>query len=743
MIPEDDATPVERLLWTGKPGSARLWHGAEWSPAQRASRLGVVTCEHERQVIAGQVTDLCFVFEAPQHGLPARSRLRIAWRWPFDWRPAHAQDPTAQSSIDGTDVDLPVAHVPRGAFDPWQHQLDIALKVPLDAGQVLQIRPGCGNGWRAPTMACDSVDFLIALWQPEDPRWNLVGVTSAPVIVPGDGVCAVAVAGGDAVVGEGVDVHLRVEDEWGNTTVLPAGPPVLLPSEAVEQLDLRLETQPDVALLRLRFLQPGLQRPNFDVPGVGRVAGNAIQVHAEPPALRLYFGDLHSGQSDVGCGAGSLTQHFRHARAAGLQFASQQANDHYITQARWASIRRDTAKAERPGEFVAVLGCEWSPPTKDGGDRNVFYQQDEPRMRRSGRHFAEIDEDPEPDLMTAAEFHAAFGEKAVLCNLHVGGRPTNLDWHEPGIEPLFEIHSTHATSEWFVEDAIERGYRVGITAGADGVYGRPGADHPGWRQNRNVRSGLTGVYAVALDQTSLWQAFSARRCYGTTGERISLGVEIEGEGMGGEIEASGDEISVAVCIAGTAALERVDVLRQTDVIDSRQLAGADADGALRILWSGAEKRGTAADQRVIWNGDLIAERGRFTAAAPVNFHTREDVVAVDDEGCRLRWTSATAGNRAGVLFHFDGPDDTRLSFRSEPCQFDVLGAELRQGTRIIEAGGLKRRVEIGPAPDTSASPDADLRFKIPVRVGTEAVWVRVIQIDGAMAWSSPVTVHRH
>ena len=64
-------------------------------------------------------------------------------------------------------------------------------------------------------------------------------------------------------------------------------------------------------------------------------------------------------------------------------------------------------------------------------------------------------------------------KEKVFLNLHVGGRPTNLDYHAPGIEPLVEIHSTHGTSEWFVKDALSRGYKVGITAGTDGVPKTP------------------------------------------------------------------------------------------------------------------------------------------------------------------------------------------------------------------------------------------------------------------------------
>lgn len=63
-------------------------------------------------------------------------------------------------------------------------------------------------------------------------------------------------------------------------------------------------------------------------------------------------------------------------------------------------------------------------------------------------------------------------------------------------------------------------------------------------------------------------------------------------------------------------------------------------------------------------------------------------------------------------------------------------------TGTWHGGGLKQRVEVGPASDTGASPDADMTLRNTVHSGEQAVWVRVIQTNGAMAWSSPVAVIR-
>ena len=136
----------------------------------------------------------------------------------------------------------------------------------------------------------------------------------------------------------------------------------------------------------------------------------------------------------------------------------------------------------------------------------------------------------------------------------------------------------------------------------------------------------------------------------------------------------------------TAALERVDILRGTDIIESHQLAAPATDGSLRLLWMGAEARGTAADQRVNWNGELSVDGGRLTSASPVNFHSADDGVRLAEDGQRFRWTSATAGNRAGVVFHFEGPEDTVFTFNTGPCAFERTLEDFRRETQSFDAG---------------------------------------------------------
>ena len=71
--------------------------------------------------------------------------------------------------------------------------------------------------------------------------------------------------------------------------------------------------------------------------------------------------------------------------------------------------------------------------------------------------------------------YAHYRGSDTLVAVHVGGRTADLQWHEPALDRLLEVHSTHATSEWFLFDALRRGYRMGVIAGSDSVDGRPGS----------------------------------------------------------------------------------------------------------------------------------------------------------------------------------------------------------------------------------------------------------------------------
>ena len=127
---------------------------------------------------------------------------------------------------------------------------------------------------------------------------------------------------------------------------------------------------------------------------------------------------------------------------------------------------------------------------------------------------------------------------------HVGGRACNLDFFDPEFVHLAEIHSHHGTFEWFAEEVLARGFRVGFIGGSDDHTGRQGLVYPNRRSNNvvtfDVKGGLMGLYARELTREAVWEAMRARRTYATNGERIYLKTACGEALMGEEVETLKD-----------------------------------------------------------------------------------------------------------------------------------------------------------------------------------------------------------
>ncbi len=743
------------------PDKPTLLHHSDVPEAERVREYGAGQHTPIEQITVSESTTVEFTWTIGERSIETGGQLLVVWRWPFDWSDLQLDDPAAAGFMRAeahrkggstADVEISLSYNWIAGIEPWHHQIQVRVQSgDLKTGD--QVRLVCGDssagssGWRAPTCVADRCRFLMLVDPAGDgTRHRLVDAPPFRVVA-GPPSRLAAVIPSDAVIGTPVELIVRAEDCWGNPARLTQAVSITgsTADTNVEVRQLERETVRPVELFEVVFPTAGTFKLNVSADDF-TAESNPVTVHATQPAEQLFWGDLHSGQTEIGCGCGSVAESYAFGRdCAGIQFITHQANDHYVTLEEWDETRRVTDEYYEPGRYVPILGCEWSPLTKDGGDRNVFYGEDDPVLRRSDRFFLEDEPDPEPDIRTAPEFHDAFRDRNVLVNIHVGGRMTNLQWYEQAIEKLCETHSTHGTVEWFFMEALRRGYRVGLTAGTDGVMGRPGADHPGRRLIRNLKNGLTAVYAKDLTRESLWDALQNRRCYATTGERIRLTFSVNGHPMGSEIDATGPP-EIQFKVEGTQPIERVDLFRGVEVIESWSVASReDWDAAdvsrgrlVRVLWGGTERRGTARLQRVDWDGSLTIHHGTLELIEPVNFQSIADEVHSVSAN-RIEWCSKTAGNAAGVVVRIFG-DESELSFDTGPEQFQMPLNQFATERRM-EAGGVNRFIQIGPPP----TPGGSLEFKHTTSdseplSGTQPYWIRVVQTDQSLAWSSPVYV---
>ena len=322
------------------------------------------------------------------------------------------------------------------------------------------------------------------------------------------------------------------------------------------------------------------------------------------------------------------------------------------------------------------------------------------------------------------------------------------------------MHSTWGTFEWLLHDAFAQGYRVGVVCHSDDHKGRPGATRPG-ASTFGAIGGLTCYFMQELTRDALFDALRRRRHYGTTGTRILMDVRgtfaetvtaLSDDPQLGPVDANpvrealmGDIVrpgsvpmQLAVEVIGTAPVERIDILHGTQVVQTaRPYSATDHGRRVRVLWQGAEYRGRG--RETLWQGKLTLAGNRIGRFAPVNFLNPERQVRETSPGTALAWSSVTTGNLAGIDLWLDDARSGILTVETNVVSGQVDLATLLDGTVAFDGGGLDRKISVYRLPET----DWSRRFACEhtaARTGTAdlPVYVRVTQMDGHQAWSSPI-----
>jgi hypothetical protein len=330
---------------------------------------------------------------------------------------------------------------------------------------------------------------------------------------------------------------------------------------------------------------------------------------------------------------------------------------------------------------------------------------------------------------------------------HIGGRHAELCHFNPCFTPVIEVHSHHGTFEWFIFEAMRARLPVGFIATSDDHTCRPGMSYPlskdGKASSFDVASGFTGLYAASLTREAVWGALKARRCYATTFSRIALDTNMGDFRMGQQVNGEKPD-HLRVRAYGNSPLDTIELYNWDEKIGHVNLR-PKSKTKIRIAWSGVRVKTRKKSTR--WDGKLEVENGRIISAREYSFDRRDQGI-VDRTPTSVAWRSNTSGDYDGIILELDFDSHTEIVFSSERIEFSFKPSEIGEGIKIYPAGGVNLKVEVGLAnedfqdlPGFVAACSTDHTF-----VGIEhkhdehgnAFWVRVLQEDGHMAWSSPI-----
>ncbi|MGE5256470.1 MAG: DUF3604 domain-containing protein [Hyphomicrobiales bacterium] len=690
--------------------------------------LGGARIEPPEPVVAGCYTTLTFTYTAG-HPIDDTGFVKLAFRFASDFGTPQFDSPQLPNycSVATTgDCRIEYRWDPKGHTRPWGRSL--FLKVMggfLDRGQTITVvfgdRSAGSPGWQMQTFCEESFEFKTLV----DPiaTYEFKELPQSPTlrIVAGRPARAVCIAPSEVLLGEGFTYHLKLEDRWGNPTALP-----------------------------VPLNHPGLNRAGFsrltatdETTGLS-AASNPVLVSDGAVRLRRCWADLH-GQSEETIGTNSIEDYFRFARDyARVDACGHQGNDFQVTDDFWKTIDKTTRKYYKPNRFVTFPGYEWSGNTPLGGDRNVYFTSEGGRITRSCTDLlpgkTSIYRDSPTAVRLFENLNRSKGPQPFVF-AHVGGRYADMRIHDPEVEIAVEVHSAWGTFEWLVDDALSRGYRIGICANSDDHKGRPGASYPGAGRFGSL-GGLTCILTRRLDRQHLYDALRSRHFYATTGNRSLVDVRVimadNRQAMMGDIVEAGSGTPVLhVDVAGTAPVERVIIrngLKTVQVL--RPYSREDLGRRIKILWSGAEVRGRA--RMTSWDGHLQVTGNRILDAVPINFWNANRPIVKTGEN-RLAWTSVTTGGVAGMILTLESPREGSISLKTAQRSVRLAVRSAGLDPRTWACGGLCKKIEICRLPDQP--PPQEFSFSIPLpglARGDNPVFICMVQEDGHMAWTSPV-----
>lgn len=725
----------------------------DWTQKKWTDELGAAELERAGPAVAGELGSWRIRFRVGRWGIDERGSIKLAFRQVSDWGAPQFEDPGGENYTSlhlesRSGAVLEPRFEWRGYIRHWRQALTVdVLDGALWEGDVITIHLGdtaSGSpGMRAQTFNESAFEFKFFVdvfgaghYQPipESPSLRVRG---------GEPVRLVATAISEAAVGDGGWLIVKAEDRhgnpaegyWGRVRLEAEGAPVEAPPELIFD-------GKGIAVRRtdtLSFRSAGTARIRVRDEENGFVAlSNPIVIREEIAGPRLRWGDFHGGQTAPTLGVGSFDEFYAFARDVGaLEFTTHQGNCFEVTLKDMEALKERTRAYHEPGRFVPFLGYEWSGTTPMGGDHALFFFDEDVALHRCS-HWLQTDlSDAENDRDHITKVYDTFRGTRTISYPHIGGRPSDLTFHDPELEPVIEIHSKHGTFEWFLEESIERGYRVGFAAGSDDHYGHPGAVYPGPHIGHFATgNGLTALYTGELTREGIWEALKARRCYATNGARILLKFQVNGHWMGEEIESAGPP-RIEVEVVGTGSIERVEIFRGMECIHSEEVSGRTGENRLRVLFAGARVRGRGRATR--WDGSLKAEGARILGAETVGFiENRDRIVGVRETG--LEWGIFTAGDARGFILELDRAVG-EIEIKTAPASFTASVGEAMERPVIVEAGGLGQRVEVGRAPAADGPREANFEYvDREAGLGAHAYWVRVTQLGREVAWSSPVWV---
>ena len=618
---------------------------------------------------------------------------------------------------------------------------------------VLGDRVDGGRGWHIHTYENDRTVVPVYVDHSGDGRYPAHDWPSFRVV---GGEAAGVTAFAPSVVEPGEAFELAVRSEDGNFNRANGSIPgysVTLndrPFRAIPAGGPALNVLEDVRLDEEGVYRFGIRTADGRING----ASNPVWVRRNPPH-RVFWGETHS-HAGLAEGQGSVDAAFRHARDdARLDFYGMSDHDTAMDDLEWESVREAVNSYSEPGRFVTFLGYEWTVQRRFGGHHNVFYR----------RPFEDrIDAQQAPNLTALYQgLRERYDTNDVLIIPHAH-QPGDWRNSDADMETVVEIMSMHGTFEWFGNYYLRNGHQVGFLAASDDHRTHPG--YTGTRARGMTQfGGLAAAMASEKTGDAVFDALKRRRVYATTtSDRIIVDLELNGEPMGQRIAYSEDR-RLRARVMGTAPISEVAVVRNGDEVYRMRPVKASLGGRVtaQVSFESSTEPFIRDSPRGVrrWSGTIEVQAAELTGFRVPRIENRH-LESWERDGDRILFRTVTRGRADSVLLDLEGasPSTEIVLDLDEGSEFGKAPIHVRgyrtfpaqtSGLRFsdLRDGLIEQKLRAEPDSDRVALQliaddrplDCDFEFVDHGVAGHgDYYYVRVKQLDGAMAWSSPIWV---
>ncbi len=494
----------------------------------------------------------------------------------------------------------------------------------------------------------------------------------------------------------------------------------------------------------------------------GKVEGssNPVWVRKDPP-FRVYWGETH-GHTAFAEGQGSAEGYFRFGlEDSRLDFLTLSEHDVWLDDSEWQTLQELARKYYQEGRFIPFLGFEWTMGRARGGHHNVLFRT--PGRNRVGGQ----DANRLPELYAGLHRENDPADVLIIPHAHQSG-----DWtqNDPELEKLIEIYSMHGSFEWFGNMYLKNGFEVGFIAASDTHQSKPGYNHGMFFASRLGQvSGLAAVIAPEKTGDAIFDALRRLSAYATSGQRIILDARLNGAATGTR-QPFTTERAITCRAMGTSPIDRIEVVKNGSVIYGQNYLSAPLASRawVQVSFESSSEvfEGQQGNPRPYrqWVGTLDITGASVRSIQTPGFDNRYfEFARIDSEVTnRIHFHVETRGRGDTMLLELEGASaGTVLRFQLEPrkeLKFsgplvrpprDLPGADGRLRLAELQAGRAAHEFQVDDhidairiqAIDPTRPMDREFEFTdLEAPEAGDYYYVRVTQLDGGRAWSSPFWV---